>query len=99
MGKVKKIIWTENGIDSLEEIIEHIAIDSPYYASNFAKKVISLIENLKHFPNIGRIVPEYKDKDIRELIYQNYRIIYLIKGNSINLIYIGHSSKNIPDQH
>jgi hypothetical protein len=38
MDVIEKIIWTEDGINSLETIVEFIARDSRYYASNFAKQ-------------------------------------------------------------
>ena len=76
MDKVKRIRWTVDGISSLEEIITYIADNSPFYGGNFAGRVTTLIDNLKQFPEIGRIVPEYDDTEIRELIYQNYRIVY-----------------------
>ena len=97
MDKVTKIIWTETGISSLENIIDFISKDSEYYASNFCKKVIQFIETLKSFPEIGRIVPEYNIDELRELIYQNYRIIYKISKKNINIVYIGHCTKLLPN--
>ena len=32
-------------------------------------------------PHIGRIVPELENYGFREVIYQNYRIVYRITGN------------------
>jgi len=75
MDKIEKLIWTEDGMKSLEEIVQYISKDSVYYASNFAKKILETIECLIDFPLMGRVVPEYDDNsDIRELIHQNYRI-------------------------
>ncbi|MDI6793952.1 MAG: type II toxin-antitoxin system RelE/ParE family toxin, partial [bacterium] len=64
MDKIEKLIWTEDGIKSFEEIIEYISRDSAYYAGNFAKKILLFIEQLKNFPRIGRIVPEYNNPDL-----------------------------------
>ena len=49
MDKMKKIVWTHDGIESLENVISYIAKDSDYYASDFAKKILSRIEQLVDF--------------------------------------------------
>jgi plasmid stabilization system protein ParE len=96
MDKIEKIIWTQDGIDSLEDIILYIAKDSVYYASNFAKNILTRIENLMKFPYSGRIVPEYSNPAIREIIYQNYRIVYKIEKKTIFLALVTHGSQTLP---
>ena len=93
MDKIEKLIWTEDGMKSLEEIVQYISKDSVYYASNFAKKILETIECLVDFPLMGRVVPEYDDNsDIRELIHQNYRIVYKVSKNVIYIVF-GYSWK------
>lgn len=96
MDKIEKIAWTEDAISSLEDVAKHISEDSVFYASNFAKKILVLVEKLKDFPSIGRIVPEYNDPEIRELIYQNYRIVYKISEKVVYLLLITHCSQELP---
>lgn len=71
-----RIIWSPDAASDLEAICDFIAKDSEYYARVFAQGLINTIERLLLFPESGRIVPEYNLKDIREIIYQNYRIVY-----------------------
>ncbi len=71
-----KIVWSEEALKDIEEIISFISKDSELYTVNFASKIINAVETLKVFPEIGRIVPEYGDPKIREIIYSNYRIVY-----------------------
>jgi mRNA-degrading endonuclease RelE of RelBE toxin-antitoxin system len=48
------------------------------------------------FPEIGRRVPEAEERDdIRELIFQGYRIIYLIQSKNITIIAVIHGSRNL----
>ena len=55
-----------------------------------------MIENLKRFPYLGRYVPELAEKRYRELIYQNYRIIYEVssKEDTIFIHFIIHSRRD-----
>ena len=70
-----EIRWSSSAVDDLISICSYIEKDSSYYAANFARNVIARIEILLKFPEAGRIVPEYDTPEIREIIYQNYRIV------------------------
>ena len=69
-----RIIWSPYAVDDLEAIYDYITKDSEHYARLFAQGVINAIERLEIFPESGRMVPEYNQKSIREIIFQNYRI-------------------------
>ncbi|MBN2536535.1 MAG: type II toxin-antitoxin system RelE/ParE family toxin [Spirochaetales bacterium] len=88
-----KIIWSDKALSDIEEIIAYISKDSEYFAINSASKIISTVELLKSFPDIGRIVPEYQNTEIRELIYRNYRIVYKYKTKFVGIITVFHGSK------
>ncbi|KAA6314933.1 hypothetical protein EZS27_034532 [termite gut metagenome] len=60
---------------------------------NLINEIITDIEILEKYPYAGRIVPEYEDKFVRELIRGNYRIIYMITGDSIRVIHIVHQAR------
>lgn len=88
-----RIRWTPQSADDLEAIAEYIASDSPHYARLFVLKVISAIDRLERFPEIGRVVPEMNDPAVRELILQNYRIVYRINTDVAEILTIYHSSR------
>ncbi len=66
-----RLIWSPDAAADLEAICHYIAKDSEYYARVFAQGVINAVERLLIFPESGRIVPEYNQKDLREIIFQN----------------------------
>ena len=46
-------------------------------------------------PYIGRIVPELENHGFREVIYQNYRIVYRIMDNKdVEILAVLHSARN-----
>ena len=49
------------------------------------------------FPLSGRQVPEYESDNIREVFEGQYRIIYQINENNINVIAIIHRAMNIQE--
>jgi len=88
-----EVRWSLNSFKDLEQITEFISVDSPLYAPMFIKKIIHSVDRLELFPLSGRIVPEYEDEAIREIIFHNYRIIYRIKKDIIEVSSISHSAK------
>ncbi len=89
----EKIRWSPRAALNLEEIYEYIAKDSKNYANIFITNILTSIKSIPDFPNKGRIVPEYIDKNLRELIYKNYRVVYRIKNDIIEIVAICHGSK------
>lgn len=89
--------WVESAVKDLEQICNYIADDSEEYAKIFARRIIDLIETTAVFPYSGRIVPEMKNEMIREKIFNNYRIIYRIKDESIEIVRIIHNARNIKE--
>jgi len=81
-----KVYWTKESINRLNEIELYIAQDNPTKAIKFIDNLISVAENLSHNPEKGRIVPEFSIKNIREIIYKNYRIVYLLKKNKVEIL-------------
>jgi len=88
-----EIRWSPLATDDFESIIIYYEKTAPRFAQNFAKKIIYIIEDLSKFPKMGRIVPELKSAEIREILYRNFRIIYRLKENFLELARIIHGSR------
>lgn len=81
-----KVFWTREALVKLEEIKLFISEDNPAVADIFIDEIISVAESLANFPERGRVVPELSIGTIREIFYKNYRIVYLIKKKSIDVL-------------
>ena len=89
-----EIKWTQLALKDLEEIEGYIAQDSHAYAVITIEKIFSRISALAKHPLSGRIVPEFENKNLRELIEGNYRIVYFIINNKeISIARIHHSAR------
>ena len=73
-----KLIWSPAARDDLHDIVVFIARDNPNRAMSFGYELISETNRLQEFPEFGRSVPEYRDDNIREIIFRPYRIVYRI---------------------
>ncbi len=93
------IKWSRRAWADIRDLKAYIAKDSPYYARRFTERIIASVENLETFPKMGRPVPEAEGReDVRELIYQGYRIIYLAQPKQVFIVTIVHGSRDLEGQ-
>ena len=88
---VYKIILSSLFNIDLEKIISYYHELNVSTARRYYKGIIEVIKKLEKFPMLGRIVPECEDvfyDKYRELIYENYRIIYRFEAEQIYIIRI-----------
>jgi plasmid stabilization system protein ParE len=71
-----KLIWSPAARDDLHDIVVFIARDNPNRAMSFGYELISETDRLQEFPELGRIVPEYRNFYICEVVFRPYRIVY-----------------------
>ena len=90
-----RVSWSRRALSDLEGIAEYIAVDSPAYASNVVKKILSQVRTLAQFPRAGRKVPEFDDEHVRELIVYSYRVIYRLQENEVVIAAIIHGKRNV----
>ncbi|MBN2107065.1 MAG: type II toxin-antitoxin system RelE/ParE family toxin [Deltaproteobacteria bacterium] len=81
-----KIKWSHEALERLIEIEEYISKDSPARAIEFVDQLIVHAELLSGKPRMGRIVPELAAPEIRELLFRQYRIVYRLKANCIEIL-------------
>jgi plasmid stabilization system protein ParE len=73
-----KIAWTPTAFAQAEEIARQIAWDKPPAAEKWLDGLFDSVERLSNFPESGKWVSEIPRREIREIIYGNYRVIYRI---------------------
>jgi plasmid stabilization system protein ParE len=94
-----KLTWSPTARLDLKDLCEFIAQDDPVAASNFAKGVFDSVERLRTFPMSGRIVPEFADPVIREVIRKPCRIVYRVKENEqrVEIARVWYAARGIPE--
>jgi toxin ParE1/3/4 len=91
-----KVVWSPLAVERATEIVNCIAQDKPLAANKWIHTVFSKVDQVRSNPEIGRIVPEINERQIRELIYGNYRIIYHIETKQISMLTIRHGKQILP---
>jgi toxin ParE1/3/4 len=91
-----KVAWTRRSILRLRQILEHIAKDQPDNARRFVNQLIERGDSVGEHVRRGRIVPEYQDETIREVFEGDYRIIYKIGLERVDVLTVRHGSQILP---
>ena len=94
-----KIIWSLQAREDLRDLVSFIAADNPAAAQSFGFRLMSKVDVLANFPQLGRVVPEENDETIRELILRPYRIVYqvLADGKTVAIVRIWHGARGEPE--
>lgn len=72
----------------------------PHIGNDFVAAILQRIEILQHHPDAGRVVPEFYQENIRELIHAPFRLVYLRQTEEIVLIRVWRSERllALPDR-
>jgi len=91
-----KVHWTDTAIEHLTAIHDYIAQGSETYAKRVVDRLTRRSQQIGNFPLSGRIVPEFNVEQIREVIEGQYRIVYYIKPDQIDVLAVIHGVQQTP---
>ena len=88
------ISFSKSAIDDLKAIKEYYSEQGvPQVGQDFVATIVEHIETLNVHPDIGRVVPEFNDENIRELIHSPFRVVYLRESKSIKIVRVWRSER------
>jgi toxin ParE1/3/4 len=93
-----KVIWTDEAIADLRQIVARIAKDNPTAAVKVGEELIRKSMLLTEHARIGRMLRELKRDTLREIIIRPYRLIYEIDDSSstIKVRVLWHGARREP---
>ncbi|MFH1096878.1 MAG: type II toxin-antitoxin system RelE/ParE family toxin [Candidatus Desantisbacteria bacterium] len=86
--------WTDPAKQDLKSVYDYIARDSKFYAQKVSFEIVEKSERLNIFPEIGRIVPEISEPNVRELLIYSYRLVYEIFSSKIAILALIHGKRD-----
>ena len=94
-----RLIWSPLAKLDLKDIAAFIAEDSSSAAERFVRSLFPAVERLADFPESGRMVPEFNDPSIREVIRKPCRIVYRMdsKKRIVEIARVWHSARGTPN--
>jgi len=92
MPRKYEVTFAESALKDLEYVLEYYKEQQvPHIGENLVSNVIDDVELLAEQPDMGRIVPEFSLKYLRELVRPPFRIVYRHEPNKIRIVRIWRS--------
>ena len=94
-----RVVLSSSARADLRDIVRYISIDDPDAALRFGRFLISRTKLLSQSPELGRIVPEFEDNLIREIIVRAYRIVHRVDHSQqlVEVIRFWHAARDVPE--
>jgi toxin ParE1/3/4 len=89
----RRVDWTDQALAAVDEALAYVAADSPAAAERLLSRIIDSADSLSGLSERGRIVPEFTDPRVRELIIAPYRLIYEYDESNVRILALIHSSR------
>jgi plasmid stabilization system protein ParE len=100
MEKTYRLLWTKSAENDLVKIIEHIKAESPENARSVFARIKEHAASSNFFSLGGRVVPELWQEGItlyREVVAAPWRIIYKVDNDTVYIMAIIDSRRNVED--
>lgn len=93
-----QVIIAPSAQADLAEIVRYIAQHNSDAAARLGYELITRVERLAEFPEIGRVVPEFRQPNLRELICRSYRVIYRLRceEKQVQIVRFWHGARGFP---
>ena len=93
------MIWSTRARASLREIGRYIAQDNKDAAARWLGRLVAHTASALDQPRSGRVVPEFGEDDLRELVWRRYRIVYRVRPDAcyVLLVFEGHRQLRASD--
>ena len=89
-----KISFSNSALEDLKEVQAYYnEQEVPEVGSRHLTEIFESVESLPDNPQLGRVVPEFDEPHIREIIHPPYRIVYMLDSKSIQIIRVWRSER------
>ena len=93
-----KVSFTPEAVADLKRLRKFIELKNPIAAQRIAHELLSGIEKLKTFPEIGlKVIRAPQPHLVRDLFIGNYTVRYFIGNNEIFILRMWHGKENEKD--
>ncbi len=90
-----QVLIHEEAEADLAEAYGHIAKDSSETAAQWRTGLLQKAKSLRRFPLRCHLAPEAEilGREVRHLIHGNYRVLFVIEGNTVTVLHIRHGAR------
>ncbi len=91
-----RVLWTNEAVTAIEEIVEYIVADNPSAAHALAEQIFDTVERqLPDHPLSGR--PGRVDGTRELIVHRSYIVAYRVIGTKIEILTVRHAARRWPN--
>ena len=93
--KTYEVVVEATAMEELESAYRWIAQNAPEDAVRWYNRLMDELETLQIFPMRCPKAPEATsfDRDIRQMIYGNYRVLFTLEQHTVHIIHVRHAAR------
>ena len=91
-----KVVYTDEALRELDEILDYIASHYPTISSSFEKRLRTVVARIGEFPESAQQVEERPGVRVVPLIRYPYKVFYRVASQAVEILYIHRASRREP---
>ena len=91
---VGRISLSESAVRDLQEVRQSYDSQSPpEVGERLVREILACLDQLAEFPESGRVVPEFDQPWLRELVRPPFRVVYRLDGERVRVVRVWRSER------
>jgi plasmid stabilization system protein ParE len=91
---VHRISLSESAVRDLQEVRQwYDSQSAPEVGERLVREILACLDQLAEFPESGRVVPEFDQPWLRELVRPPFRVVYRLNGERVRVVRVWRSER------
>ena len=91
---VGRISLSESAVRDLQEVRQwYDSQSAPEVGERLVREILACLDQLAEFPESGRVVPEFDQPWLRELVRPPFRVVYRLDGERVRVVRVWRSER------
>jgi plasmid stabilization system protein ParE len=91
-----RIVFTDEALRDLDEILDFIAAHYPTIASSFRRRLETVLQRIGRWPKSAEEVEQRPGVHVAPLIRYPYKIFYQTTTDAVEILHIHHAARQLP---
>lgn len=94
MASPRAVVWSDRSLEDAQAAYDYFLDRSPAYAARFLGELEQAGDSLAELSERGRIVPELRQPELRELIVEKHRLVYRVEAERVVIARLIHGMRD-----
>lgn len=93
-----KVLWTDEALRDLDEIVDYVLVHYPQVASAVDRRIRAAITRIARWPNSARRSSRRPEVRVVPLGRYPYKIFYRVTPDAVEILHVHHSARQPWDE-